>query len=143
MNTTYGKPNRENNITFGYIVLGNNGMKPRYFTKVTTTAWQVLVMVLKLVLLKAGTSFLKRITPKMKKIGRRNRTARSLEVSVLFGATRGSKACQMAPTMEPKIEQIPTNRFGMRFVSILETTRLQNARQIGSQLHITWKRLNM
>ena len=34
-------------------------------------------------------------------------------------------------------------RFGMRFVSMLETKRFQNGRQIGSQLHITWNRLNM
>ena len=65
---------------------------------------------------KSGNIILKEVS-KLTKIGRRNRTARSLDVSLLFGAKRGSKACQMAPTMEPKREQIPTNKLLEKWIS--------------------------
>ena len=54
VNTKYWKLKRGNKITFCYMVIGNNRIKPRCLSKVTIIASLVLVMMPRLVLGKPG-----------------------------------------------------------------------------------------
>ena len=73
MNTTYGTPNRKHKMTFGYVGAGNNIRTSRCLSKVTITAWLVLVMMLRLVLRQLGQEYQNRFTNWQKSEGAADR----------------------------------------------------------------------